>query len=81
MRVYIRVKDPDGMLLLDGANAAFTIDGQAMAATASREVDYEGAEVEMSIYVNNIPSFMKGIYTVEAYTLQSRIGTAELMLR
>ena len=81
MRVYIRVKDPDGMLLLDGSNAAFTIDGQAMAATASREVDYEGAEVEMSIYVNNIPSFMKGIYTVEAYTLQSRIGTAELMLR
>ncbi|MBR1869841.1 MAG: hypothetical protein IJ799_07245 [Bacteroidales bacterium] len=81
MRVYIRVKDPDGMLLLDGSNAAFTFGGQAMAATASREVDYEGSEVEMSIYVNNIPSYMKGIYTVEAYTLQSRLGTAELMLR
>ena len=81
MRVYIRVKDPEGMLLLDGSNAAFTFGGQAMAATASREVDYEGSEVEMSIYVNNIPSYMKGIYTVEAYTLQSRLGTAELMLR
>ena len=81
MRVYIRVKDPDGMLLLDGSNAAFTFGGQAMAATASREVDYEGSEVEMSIYVKNIPSYMKGIYTVEAYTLQSRLGTAELMLR
>ena len=81
MRVYIRVKDPDGMLLLDGTNASFTFGGEAMAATASREVDYEGSEVEMSIYVNNIPAFTKGIYTVEAYTLQSRLGSAELLLR
>ncbi len=81
MRVYIRVKDPEGMLLLDGTNASFTFEGNALAASASREVDYEGGEVEMSIYVNNVPSFVKGIYTVEAYTLQSRLGSAELMLR
>ena len=81
MRVYIRVKDPDGMLLLDGSNASFTLDGEAMAATASREVDYEGSEVELSIYVNNIASFSKGIYTVEAYTSQSRLGSAEVLLR
>ena len=81
MRVYIRVKDPEGMLLLDGSNASFNFGGESLAATASREVDYEGSEVEMSIYVNNIPSFVKGIYTVEAYTLQSRLGSAELMLR
>ena len=81
MRVYIRVKDPEGMLLLDGSNASFNFGGEALAATASREVDYEGSEVEMSIYVNNIPAFVKGIYTVEAYTLQSRLGSAELMLR
>jgi len=81
VRVYVRVKDPDGMLLLDGTNASFNYGGEALAATASREVDYEGAEVEMSIYINNIPAFTKGIYTVEAYTLQSKLGSAELMLR
>ena len=52
-----------------------------MAATASREVDYMGQEVELSIYVNNIPSFDKGIYTVEAFTTQSKLGSAELLLR
>lgn len=81
MRVYIRVLSPSGELLLDGSNASFTLGGESYLATASREVDYEGHEVEMSIYVNNIPAFEKGIYTVEAFTAQSRLGSAELMLR
>jgi len=81
VRVYIRVKDPDGMLLLDGSNASFSFGGESLAATASREVDYEGSEVELSIYVNNIPAYVKGVYTVEAYTLQSRLGSAEVLLR
>jgi hypothetical protein len=44
-------------------------------------VDYEGKEVELSIYLNDIPSFTKGIYTVEAYTEQGLLGRSELMLR
>lgn len=81
VRVYVRVKDPAGELLDDGRGASFTLDGQTLAATASREVDYQGQEVELSIYVNNIPAFQKGIYTVEAFTSQARLGSAELMLR
>jgi len=81
VRVYVRVKDPAGNLLDDGRGARFTLSGESLAATASREVDYQGQEVELSIYVNNIPSFEKGIYTVEAFTEQARLGSAELMLR
>ena len=81
VRVYVRVKDPAGELLDDGRGASFTLDGQTLAATASREVDYQGQEVELSIYVNNIPASPTGIYTVEAFTSQARLGSAELMLR
>lgn len=81
IRVYVRVSDPSGNLLLDGKGTTFTFDGQTLEASASREVDYQGEEVELGIYVNNIPEFYKGIYTVEAYTEQSLLGTAELMLR
>lgn len=81
VRVYIRVFDPEGNLLQDGSGASFSFGGEQLAATASREVDYEGNEVELSIYVNNITSFQKGIYTVKAYTAQSALGSAELMLR
>lgn len=81
LRVYVRVMDPDGQLLLDGTGASFTLGGETLEATASREVDYEGAEVDMSIYVNNIPAYTKGIYTVTAYTTQSQLGSAEVFLR
>lgn len=81
VRVYIRVKDPDGVLLTNASSAEFSFGGESMVASASREVDYQGQEVELSIYLNDIPGYVKGIYTVEAYTGQSLLGTAELMLR
>ena len=82
VRVYIRVKDPDGNLLTNASSREFTVaGGEPMIASASREVDYQGAEVEMSIYLNDIAEYVKGIYTVEAFTEEARLGTAELMLR
>ena len=81
IRVYIRVKDPDGILLTNSTQRTFDVDGEPMICSASREVDYQGKEVEMSIYLNEIPSYVKGIYTVEAYTEQGKLGEAELMLR
>lgn len=81
VRVYVVVRDPSGNLLDDGTGAGFSVGGEPVKATASREVDYEGSEVDLSIYVNGIASFTKGIYSVEAFTEQGRLGGAELMLR
>ena len=81
VRVYVRVKDPDGVLLMNNESVEFVVDGQALQATASREVDYEGSEVDMSIYINDTGEFVKGVYTLEVYTEQSLLGRAECMLR
>lgn len=81
VRVYVRVTDPDGNLLSDGRGTTFTFGGETLEATASREVDYQGQEVDLGIYINNIPSFQKGIYTVNAYTTQAQLGHGELLLR
>ena len=81
VRVYIRVKGPDGILLTNDTQRTFEFDGEPMICSASREVDYQGKEVELSIYLNDITGYVKGIYTVEAYTDQARLGSAELMLR
>ncbi|MBO8444475.1 MAG: hypothetical protein IAC23_02105 [Bacteroidetes bacterium] len=81
VRVYIRVKGPDGILLTNGEQKTFNFNGEPMICSASREVDYQGAEVEMSIYLNDISEYVKGIYTVDVYTEQSLLGSAELMLR
>ena len=81
VRVYIRVKGPDGILLTNDSQRTFEVNGEPMICSASREVDYQGKEVELSIYLNDITGYVKGIYTVEAYTEQTRLGSAELMLR
>lgn len=81
VRVYIRVKDPDGIILTNSVRSSFTYEGETLVASASREVDYEGSEVDLSIYLNEIESYVKGIYTVDVYTEQSFLGSAELMLR
>lgn len=81
VRVYLRLLGPDSVLLTGEAPVNFTVAGEPMLGTASREVDYQGAEVDMSIYINKIPEFAKGHYVVEAYTEQGLLGTSELMLR
>ena len=79
--VYIRVKDPDGFLLVSGSQKAFEYNGEVMNCSASPEVAYQGSAVDLGIYLKDIPEYTKGVYTVEAYTAMSLLGTTELMLR
>ena len=81
IRVYVRVKDPNGVILLNNNSTDFTVGGETMTASASREVDFEGDDLEVSIYVKDMSELGKGIYTVEAYTEKASLGRAELMLR
>ena len=81
VRIYVRVKDPDGVLLMNNESTEFTVNGDTLEATASREVDYEGNEVDLSIYINDTGEFVKGVYTMEVYTTQSILGRTECMLR
>ena len=81
IRVYVRIKDPNGVILLNNASTDFTVGGETLTASASREVDYEGQDVELSIYVKDVGELSKGIYTAEAYTEKTFLGRAEVMLR
>lgn len=81
IRVYVRIKDPNGVILLNNSSTDFTVGGETLTASASREVDYEGQDVELSIYVKDVGELGKGIYTAEAYTGKTFLGRAEVMLR
>ena len=81
VRVYIRVKDPNGILLTNESQRTFEVNGEPLICSASREVDYQGKELEMGIYLNDITAYEKGIYTIEAYTAQTKLGETELLLR
>jgi|SRR5574344_793643 hypothetical protein len=80
-KVYIRVKGPDGILMTTDQQQIFELDGEQMFYSASREVDYQGAEVEICIYFDNNQPFTKGVYTVDAYTDEGKLGSADLQLK
>ena len=79
--VYIRVKGPDGILMTADQQHLFTFEGEQMIYSASREVDYQGAEVEVCICFDPGQKLTKGVYTVEAYTEEARLAATDMLLR
>ena len=79
--VYLRVKGPDGILMTQNPMQMFTAQGEEMIYSASREVDYQGDEVEICIYFEYGEQFTKGVYSVEAYTTEGKLGSADVLLK
>mgnify|MGYP000946985594 CR=1 FL=1 len=79
--IYIRVTGPDGILIAGDQQRIFEVGGEEMIYSASREVDYQGEEVEICIYFANPQGFVKGVYTVDVYSSEIKLGSADIMLR
>lgn len=81
MTVYVRIKGPDGVLLTSDQQRIFEVNGEQMVYTESREVDYQGDEVEVCIYYSAEQKYTKGVYTVEVYTSSGLLGTGDVLLK
>lgn len=79
--VYIRVKGPDGILMTQDQQQIFTVNGEQMIYSASREVDYQGDEVEVCIYFAPGQKLTKGVYAVDAYISEGKLASSDLLLR
>jgi len=80
-RVYLRIKAPDGILMTGSQQQTFTVGGEQMIYSAVREVDYQGSELEVCIYFTNNLPFVKGVYNVDVYTEEGKLGSSDLLLR
>lgn len=81
VRVYVVVRDPEGNLLTNSESVSCTYGGNALETSASRQVDYNCQELDVSIYLNGIEKYSKGIYTVQVLTEKSLLGTTQFILR
>jgi hypothetical protein len=81
LKIYVRIKGPDGILMTGASQQIFTVDGEQMIYSAVREVDYQGSELEVCIFFAGNASFVKGVYNVDVYTEQGKLGSADLLLR
>lgn len=79
--IYIRIKGPDGILMTTDQQQIFTCAGEQMIYSASRTVDYQGSEVEVCIYFTPGQKFTKGVYSVDAYTEESKLVSSDVLLR
>lgn len=80
-RIYIRIKGPDGILMTNSQQQVFTSAGEQMIYTAVREIDYQGSELEVCIFFASSHSYVKGVYNVDIYTEEGKLGSTDLLLR
>lgn len=82
MPIYLKVFGPDESLILPAGKdlIEFQCAGETMYASVSREVDYQGQEIDLSIYFNDY-TFTKGAYRVEVYSQGGYLGKSEIVLR
>lgn len=78
--VYVRILDPDGYVLASDAAAAIEVEGERVSYSASRTVDYQNQDLELSVYYNG-GNIVAGKYTLIVYMDGTQIGSAEISLR
>ena len=78
--IYVCIKSPEGYLMTTDAMPTFDLNGVRTGYSASREVDYQNEDVDVSIYYRG-SGFMEGAYLVEIYTDGTLVGKSTIALR
>ena len=76
---YVRIISPEGSLLSGGGS--FTIDGQSVQATASRNLEYANEEMSASIYWDVNTTLTPGDYTVEVFCDGYRLASRHFTMK
>ena len=81
--IYIRIQRPDQLLLLKSEKDVFKFEDLKIPYSAMREVEYEGSELPVSIYWDNVgePELMPGTYTIDIFADGGNVGTTRLELK
>ena len=79
-QIYLCITSPDGYLLSTGAMPTFSYQGTNKGYSASREVDYQNEDVDVSIYYKG-SGFIPGTYKVAIYMDGNLIGSSEIAVR
>lgn len=78
--VYVCIKSPDGYLLSTESVPTFAYQGGKLGYSASRTVDYQNEDVDVSVYYRG-SGFVAGPYKVEIYMDGNKVGSATVPLK
>lgn len=78
--LYARVIDPSGYPLSESQDRVFDFEGKVIPYTASRVVDYQNADINVSIYYP-CSGLSEGAYTIEIYVDGGLAGRREIVTK
>ncbi|MBP3482668.1 MAG: hypothetical protein J6K28_04665 [Alistipes sp.] len=78
--VYVRITAPDGYVLTTEATPTFEFEGGRLNYSASREVEYQNEDLDVSVFYNG-SGFTAGTYLIQLYSGGYLIGNAEIAIR
>ena len=76
---YIRILTPEGALL--GGDMSFEMDGNNIAATAKRQMEYANEELSVSVYWDVNTTLTPGDYTVEVFADGYRLASRHFTMK
>jgi hypothetical protein len=79
--VYIRILGPDGFILAKSNSDLFDFEGEKIAFSARREVDYQNADVDICIFYDSVGELLAGKYEVTLFMDGYMIGYSEFILK
>ena len=78
--IYLRITAPDGYILSTADTPVFKFEGGSLNYSASREVDYQNEDLDVSIFYNG-SGFTAGTYAIQVYADGYLIGSAQATLK
>ncbi|HEY5510960.1 MAG TPA: hypothetical protein VIK10_08025 [Prolixibacteraceae bacterium] len=81
--IYVRIQRPDQLLLTKSDKDLFKFEGLNIPFSATREVEYEGMDLPVSIYWDNTGQspLVAGQYTIDVFADGNNIGTTTLDIK
>ncbi len=79
--VYIRIAGPDNSILIGEGSKFFMFEGQEIAYSAMKTVDYQGEQADVCMFWRATEEHPEGRYTVDIYTDGKRIGSKTFELK
>jgi FtsZ-binding cell division protein ZapB len=79
--VYLRITRPDGNVIAYSQSDLFDFQGQQIAFSAKRQVEYEKKDIDVCIFWDNNQQLILGEFTIDIFTDGNLIGTTKFNIK
>ncbi|MFA6126232.1 MAG: hypothetical protein WC699_02910 [Bacteroidales bacterium] len=81
-KIFMRIANPSQRIMVKSGTDTFSMDGTMVPYSAMREVEYEGASLEVCIFYEATPEeIVPGTYYIDLYLEGGQIGTTSFSLK